>query len=132
MPKRLSQPTPLLVHEIDKLTYRQLQLELKARDLKASGKTEILRERLRKVLVNENAEEDPLFDYLDECSICLEKLSDNTLTTVLTTCSHRYHRDCLKKWFESNSEYSLCCPLCRSSLAHTRHIEQNEQTKSLV
>lgn len=129
MPKKLAQPTVLLIHEIDKLTYRQLQLELKARDLKAAGKTDILRERLRKVLVNETDSKDPLFDYLDECSICLEKLS---LTTILTSCSHRYHRDCLKKWFDSNSEYSLCCPLCRSSLVNTRHIEQNEQIKSFV
>ena len=127
MSKKLPRPTRILLNEINKLTYRQLQLELKARDLKAAGKTEVLRERLRQVIDDENED-----DYLDECSICLEKLSDNNLTTVLTTCLHRYHRICLKKWLESNGEYSLCCPLCRSSLAHDRTVEQNEQTKFLV
>ncbi len=60
-------------------------------------------------------------DYLEECSIFLDKLSDDNITTVMTTCSHRYHRICLKKWIESNGEYSLC----RYSLANDRYIEQN-------
>lgn len=131
MSKKVHRPTRLLLNEIEKLTYRQLQLELKARDLKAAGKTEILRERLRKSIVEQN-DEDLFSDDLDECSICLDKLSDNNFTTIVTTCLHRYHRICLKKWLESNGEYSLCCPLCRSSLANDRTIEPNEQIKFLV
>jgi len=131
MPKDNCLLTSLLISEVDKLTYRQLQLQLKARHLKSGGKTEVLRERLRKYIINKN-EEEPMSDYLEECSICLDKLSDDNITTVLTTCSHRYHRICLKKWIESNGEYSLCCPLCRYSLANDQYIEQNGDTKFVL
>jgi hypothetical protein len=124
-------PSTLVLSDVDKLTYRQLQLALKSRNLKAAGKTEILRERLRQSLINKN-EDDQLSDYLDECSICLDKLSFDKRLTVTTTCLHRYHRICLKKWIESNSEYSLCCPLCRYSLANDRHIKQDEDKKVIV
>jgi hypothetical protein len=124
-------PSILLISDVNKLTYRQLQLELKSRNVKAAGKTEVLRERLRQALINNN-EDDQMIDYLDECSICLDKLSFDKRTTVLTTCSHRYHRICLKKWIESNGEYSLYCPLCRCSLANDRHIEQGGDKKIIV
>lgn len=76
-------------------------MELKALYLQAVGKSKILRERLRKVIINENDDADDfLCNYLDECSIFLNKLSDKSSTTVLTTCSHRYHRICLKKMIE--------------------------------
>lgn len=121
----------LLLCDVDRLTYRQLQLELKSRSLKAGGRADVLRERLRKALIA--ADEDAhLSDYLDECSICLDKLSFDERTTIVTTCAHRYHRICLRKWIESNGEYSLCCPLCRCSLANDRHIEHGENKKTLV
>lgn len=119
----------LLITDVDKLTYRQLQLELKSRNLKAAGKTEVLRDRLRQALM-ENHEDEINLDELDECSICLDKLSFDRRTTILTTCSHRYHRICLKKWIESNGESSMCCPLCRCSLANDRQIEQGRDRKS--
>ena len=121
----------LLINDVDKLSYRQLQLELKSRNLKAAGKTETLRERLRQSILDTN-EDEFLSDSLDECSICLDKLSLDKRTTLTTTCSHRYHRICLRKWIESNSEYSLCCPLCRYSLANDRHIKQDGDKKSIV
>lgn len=121
----------LLISEIDKLSYRQLQIELKARDLKAAGKSETLRERLRKALIEQN-ENDLFLDDLDECSICLDRLSFDKITTILTTCLHRYHRICLKKWIESNSEYSLCCPLCRCSLVDDRYNEHDDEKKRIM
>ncbi|CAF1023642.1 unnamed protein product [Adineta ricciae] len=132
MSSKISPPSSmLLICDINKLTYRQLQLELKFRNLKSGGKTEVLRERLRQALLTNN-ESEQWSDYLDECSICLDKLSFDTRTTIQTTCAHRYHRICLKKWIESNGEYSLCCPLCRCSLANDRQIEQDEDTKVIV
>ncbi|CAF1250635.1 unnamed protein product [Rotaria sordida] len=121
----------MLISDIDKLTYRELQLELKSRNLKAAGKTEILRERLRKALINNN-EDELMSDYFDECSICLDKLSFDKRTTIITTCLHQYHRICLKKWIESNGEFSLCCPLCRYSLANDRHIKEGGDKKFIV
>ena len=111
--------------DIDQLSYRQLQIELKARALKAAGKSEILRERLRQALIEQN-EDDLFVDDLDECSICLDTLTFDKITTILATCLHRYHRICLKKWIETNSEYSLCCPLCRCSLVNDRCNEQDD------
>lgn len=118
----------LIISDVDRLTYRQLQLELKSRQLKAAGKSEVLRERLRQALIADDLEDD-LIDQLDECAICLEKLSEDRRTTVQTTCAHRYHRICLKKWIASNGESSLCCPLCRQSLANDRHMEQGREEK---
>jgi len=131
MSRKVYLPSMLLINEVDQLSYRQLQFELKARHLKAAGKSEVLRERLRKAIINKN-EDEHMSDYLDECSICLDKLSFDKITTVMTTCLHQYHRICLKKWIESNGEYSLCCPLCRCSLANDRHIEQGEDKKVIV
>ncbi|CAF1246084.1 unnamed protein product [Adineta steineri] len=121
----------LLISDVDKLTYRQLQVELKSRNLKSGGKTEILRERLRQAL-RKTDENEQISDYLDECSICLDKLSLDKRLTIITTCLHQYHRICLKKWIESNGEFSLCCPLCRCSLANDRHIEQDGNKKFLA
>ena len=41
------------------------------------------------------------------CSICLEDLKSNLITTP---CNHQFHRLCLKKW-KKNS-----CPLCRTKI----------------
>jgi hypothetical protein len=119
----------LLISDVDKLTYRQLQLELKSRQLKAAGRTEVLRDRLRQALIDNDGEMQ-LLDHFDECSICLDKISFDKRTTVTTTCSHRYHRICLRKWIESNGEFSLCCPLCRCSLANDRHIDYERDKKT--
>ena len=117
----------LIISDVDKLTYRQLQLELKSRKLKAAGKTDVLRDRLRQAIISN--EHEPWVDHLDECSICLDKLSFDRRTTVTTTCLHRYHRVCLRRWIESNGEYSFCCPLCRCSLANDRQIGQDREGK---
>ena len=132
MPQDNCLPSRLHISEVDKLTYRQLQIELKSRNLKAAGKTKVLRDRLRKFLIDQNDDEAMSDDHHDECSICLDKLFNDNITTVLTTCSHRYHRICLRKWIESNGEYSLCCPLCRYSLANDGYNEQIGDEKHLL
>lgn len=131
MPKKIYLPSTLLIDEVDQLTYRQLQIELKSRNLKAAGNREVLRERLRQAIFDKN-EDDQMSDYLNECSICLDKFSSDKTTTIVTTCLHEYHRSCLNKWIESNSEYSLCCPLCRCSLINDRYIEQGEGKKIIM
>ena len=115
----------LVISDVDKLTYRQLQLELKSRKLKAAGKSGVLRARLRRWLLAQNDDE---FDF-DECSICLEKLSFDRRTTVITACAHPYHRICLKKWIKTTGESSMSCPLCRSSLLHDEQLVQGRNTK---
>jgi len=48
------------------------------------------------------------------CAICLEIL-DSEIST--TSCNHKFHKECLKKWykFQRNGHYNGWgkCPLCR-------------------
>ena len=46
----------------------------------------------------------------DECSICLESLSDDLKEIIALKCKHEFHFDCIHKYFAIKME----CPLCRS------------------
>ena len=49
--------------------------------------------------------------YLDECSICLEPLTDRSKDLGLLECNHKYHMECLYEWFSmANSNFK--CPNC--------------------
>jgi hypothetical protein len=48
----------------------------------------------------------------DECSICLEKYSDNELIRILP-CQHYYHKLCIDKWFISRILLIKYCPFCK-------------------
>lgn len=112
----------LLINDVKNLTFRQLQIELKSRNLKAIGRREVLCERLRQAIIND----------LDECSICLDKLSFDRRTTVTTNCLHRYHRICLRKWVKTNENSSRFCPLCRTSLVEDEKVERRRKVKQNV
>lgn len=45
------------------------------------------------------------------CSICLEKFKSCTMVAK-TSCNHRFHVNCLKKYFCSHG--ATCCPICRT------------------
>lgn len=45
---------------------------------------------------------------VDKCTICLEETSD----LVQLSCKHRFHTDCILKWFLTQK--NTCCPCCRS------------------
>ena len=58
------------------------------------------------------------------CSICLESLDDtNNEPIIITECLHRFHTQCLKKWYlrnllvskEDELNFKLTCPYCRKS-----------------
>jgi hypothetical protein len=55
----------------------------------------------------------PEYTSDDDCPICREHLSSQV---VVLTCrgAHKYHFDCITKWYEKN----LSCPLCRDTCAH--------------
>ena len=45
-----------------------------------------------------------------ECPICLEIIDSNS---IIITCKHAYHRDCLEKWIQASVENKCFkCPLC--------------------
>jgi hypothetical protein len=48
---------------------------------------------------------------IDECSICLEDYKIDEMV-IMTSCHHKYHIDCILKWYEKNRD----CPICRNTL----------------
>lgn len=57
----------------------------------------------------------------DECSICLEKLTDKQ--KVKLECNHVFHLDCIKQ-IENNS-----CPLCRRKIISKSVCNENHQNR---
>ena len=49
------------------------------------------------------------FDHDDECSICLDLIDNNSCTLK---CSHNFHKECIKEWFQQKS----ICPNCRREI----------------
>lgn len=54
------------------------------------------------------SEKNAIANENDECSICLEQITTDTLET--TSCKHRFHKECIKTWLCEHDE----CPLCRN------------------
>ena len=71
-------------------------------------KNEIIQIPLLDLIELENTRE--YYNYFDtnDCSICLEKLNEKH--SVITSCNHSFHKECLKK-LKLNSDK---CPLCRT------------------
>lgn len=46
------------------------------------------------------------------CSICLES-KDLDYTTP---CNHKFHKECIELWFETDSHQEKTCPECRSTI----------------
>ncbi|KAF0913623.1 hypothetical protein E2562_023733 [Oryza meyeriana var. granulata] len=44
-----------------------------------------------------------------ECAVCLAEVRDGERGRLLPRCGHRFHVECIDRWFRSNST----CPLCR-------------------
>ena len=37
----------------------------------------------------------------DKCSICQEIIEENDIIRILGGCNHKYHLNCIDKWFET-------------------------------
>lgn len=46
-----------------------------------------------------------------ECAVCLAEMTDGERGRLLPGCGHRFHVECIDKWFRTNST----CPICRST-----------------
>ena len=51
-----------------------------------------------------------LLENTKECIICLENINSTT-TNLTLNCQHTFHKDCIDKWFQINTDNS--CPICR-------------------
>ena len=68
--------------------------------------------RLLHRLSTESSTEPSEYNEEDECRICLEPFS---LDSVWLSCTHRFHDACISAWqnsFQNASEFT--CPICRS------------------
>ncbi|CAN6300983.1 unnamed protein product [Urochloa humidicola] len=48
-----------------------------------------------------------------ECAVCISELRDGDTGRVLPRCGHRFHAECVDRWFQSH----VTCPLCRAVVA---------------
>ena len=56
-----------------------------------------------------------LEDTYEQCTICRENFSSNSIVRKINNCSHIFHISCIDTWFESN----ITCPVCRIDLRDT-------------
>ena len=43
------------------------------------------------------------------CSICQDSINNNDIIRCIKLCNHKFHINCIDKWFEKNTK----CPICR-------------------
>lgn len=53
-----------------------------------------------------------------QCNICLEEYEDSDYL-ILFKCNHYFHKDCIIKWLEDNSNK---CPICREEVSKGKPI----------
>ncbi|CAL4922554.1 unnamed protein product [Urochloa decumbens] len=46
-----------------------------------------------------------------ECAVCLAEMKDGERGRLLPGCGHRFHVECIDRWFRANST----CPVCRAT-----------------
>ncbi|CAN6312848.1 unnamed protein product [Urochloa humidicola] len=46
-----------------------------------------------------------------ECAVCLAEVRDGERGRLLPRCGHRFHVECIDRWFMANST----CPICRAA-----------------
>jgi hypothetical protein len=51
-----------------------------------------------------------------DCSICLKPM-DNVNVLIATDCKHTFHKDCLRRWCQTQANKK--CPLCRGDISNT-------------
>lgn len=56
-------------------------------------------------------------DLSENCSICLEKIRENTTIRKLF-CGHKFHKSCIDEWLYPlyHNDHDLLCPLCRQNI----------------
>lgn len=68
-------------------------------------------------------------EEIEICSICMDKLDvkcDDLKNekSVLLTCGHYFHEECLKSWYKSSTQKD--CPICREKLEIKNYYVFNE------
>ena len=64
----------------------------------------------------------------EECPVCYESIMTKS-SAFITSCGHRFHKNCLfkyieSKWLSTSYNSTARCPMCRSSLGHPDFIQR--------
>ena len=51
-------------------------------------------------------------DESENCSICQEHYTEGQAIRCITSCTHKFHKECVDRWFERN----VHCPICRHDI----------------
>jgi hypothetical protein len=51
----------------------------------------------------------------EECAICQSSLADDI--TIKTNCGHTFHKKCLGRWCNTQTDANKTCPICRANIA---------------
>jgi len=54
------------------------------------------------------------YNHLYECPICIEQLNRDDLQFI--NCGHFFHKECIKKWVNSETDNHNKCPNCRKTI----------------
>lgn len=73
-----------------------------------------------------NISDSYIIDIYDECSICLEYLLENNTIKILK-CKHRFHIECIDKWFDISDN----CPLCQKKFLNNTGNNENNRNNNI-
>eukprot|EP00878_Enallax_costatus_P030934 GHUV01033750.1.p1 GENE.GHUV01033750.1~~GHUV01033750.1.p1 ORF type:complete len:171 (+),score=67.90 GHUV01033750.1:670-1182(+) len=107
--QKLPMETVVTAAELEQETPQQLKQRLAKAGISCNGCIE-KRELISKVLEIGGSSG-------SSCSICCEDYAAGDVVRVLP-CKHRYHIECVDRWFLSATDYSRepACPMCNESL----------------
>jgi hypothetical protein len=63
-------------------------------------------------------------DNSDICSICRQQFETNDILRTLNRCNHRFHRNCIDRWFEEH----ITCPFCRHDIRNNTEDNADNNT----
>ncbi|KAL9683715.1 hypothetical protein QQ045_015543 [Rhodiola kirilowii] len=98
----------------DNMTYEELQSLGDAIGTESRGLSEKVLSRLpsRKFKGKSGWFSSKTKSQPQECVICSEEYASGELLTILH-CKHRYHKECIGKWFSSHKT----CPICKTEIS---------------
>jgi predicted Zn-ribbon and HTH transcriptional regulator len=89
---------------------------------------QIPKKKMKDLPRQENEDEE---NYLNDnnCIICYNEINEESFVTDLPVCHHKYHHECISKWFEVNSK----CPLCKTDyIGQFDNMGNNRQEEDIV
>lgn len=70
----------------------------------------------------------------ENCSICLDKITDNIDDMLVLPCNHVFHKNCINNWiiYKLNDNTRPNCPLCKQNIHIIKDIKIFNKNNRLV